>query len=102
MMSKLLRLWRMPEAWTLVKACEMGGELESPIREGMEEISGHLQALSTSFPQILGSCPVGLLCLGERIWRVEWRRVNFCFQLPGFSSVGPLKSPLPLGEWKKD
>lgn len=63
------------ETWTLVDICEKGGDSKpTPIGRGDKDGGGDFRALAGSWyllSQILGSCPVGLLCPGEWIWRGE-------------------------------
>lgn len=65
---------RTPETWTLVDICERGGDSKpTPIGRGDRDGGGDFRALAGSrnlLSQILGSCPVGLLCPGEWIWRI--------------------------------
>lgn len=93
----------MPESWALVEARETGGNLKSPIGEGMEKdlrvptisqypLSPDLRVLPCGFPVPRGEG------LGSGIVKDE----PLTPPLTGLSDANSLTSRLPLGKWGND
>lgn len=92
----------MPESWALVEARERGGNLKSPIGEGMEKDLRAPTGSQYPLSPDLRVLPCGFPVPRRRVWEVELWSINLCPPLTGLSNANSLTSRLPLGKWGND